>query len=680
MVNLAELNTPQRKAAETIKGPVLILAGAGSGKTRTITFRIAHMVHNLGIPAEQILGVSFTNKAAGEMRERVKGLLGRKKASHLTLSTFHSLGIKILKKEIVKLGYHKNFSIYDTSDQMSIVREGLNSFRAEKKAFDRKQILSKIGFLKNKGVSEDDFVDSPFFDCEDAYDHATEYIYRYYQDKLRFFNAIDFDDILFLVVKLFGQHPEIAEAYSKQFKYVMVDEYQDTNPLQFSMIMGLTTTHDNLCVVGDDDQSIYSFRGADISNILNFEKNYPTATVVKLEENYRSTTPILNLANKVIVENKERREKTLWSQIASTQPPLVWAAGDTEHEAQIVVEEVVSHQGKGKMLSDIAVLYRSNTQAPAIEEQLRLSQVPSRVLGGQKFYDKKEVKDLMAYLTTILNPGSQVSLRRILNVPNRGIGTATLGKYLTKSDEIQQSLFETMKRYNALDPKRAVKIQTFTQLIQKYMGLFRSAPLAPTIEKLIDELDYLNYIDKQHDNIKQAAARKKDVQMFVEAAARFSRQVGSKATLKNFVEKILLQDSQDEKDKDDDDEQENLNSVTLMTLHSSKGLEFKKVFMVGIEEELLPHKRTISAGEDMSEERRLCYVGITRAQESLIMTYCKERTLFGRKAPRHKSRFINELSANYTEQDRTQFGHLSEDEAVAYKKNFFDSLIDSLDD
>jgi DNA helicase-2/ATP-dependent DNA helicase PcrA len=682
MISLSGLNDKQREAAETVEGPVLILAGAGSGKTRTITYRIAHMVDNLGIKGEAILGVSFTNKAAKEMRERVITLLGARKARKIALLTFHSLGVKILKKEIDKLGYHFNFSIYDQSDQLSIVREALKLYHAEKK-FDHKDVLSKISFLKNAGITEDDFADSPHFNPEDAYDHAAEYTYRFYQEKLRFFNAIDFDDILFLTLKLFRSFPEIAKSYSEKFQYIMVDEYQDTNPLQFELIRHLTTTHNNLCVVGDDDQSIYGFRGADISNILEFESTFPGSKIVKLEENYRSVTSILDLANVIIKENKKRRDKTLWSQKQSSHIPILWAMADTDHEAEIIVEDIVRHQGDGGHLADIAVLYRSNTQAPPIEDQLRMSQVPYTIIGGQKFYDKKEVKDLMSYLFVILNPSDQMAIRRILNIPHRGIGNATLEKYLAKSDSEKIPLFSALEKYPALDPQRAAGITTFVELIRKFKKTFEERSLAEGISLLIEEIDYLNFIDKQYDNPKQVERRRNDVMHFIESANRFTNYYKESANLKLFAERLLLQDSQDREELNDgEDGDVRKNEVTLMTFHSSKGLEFKSVFMVGVEEETLPHKKTITQGEDISEERRLCYVGITRAQERLVMTYCKQRKLYGKDTPRHKSRFLYELDKKnfYIEQDRTTFGHMTEDEATDYKKSFFSNLLGSLDD
>ncbi|MDD0853326.1 UvrD-helicase domain-containing protein [Halobacteriovorax sp. GB3] len=681
MISLAGLNDKQREAAETIEGPVLILAGAGSGKTRTLTYRIAHMVDNLGIPPKNILAVSFTNKAAKEMRERVQALLSKRQTKGMTLATFHSLGLKILKKEIEKLGYHKNFSIYDTSDQLAILRDALKHYNADK-SFKREDLLSKIGNLKNAGITADDYADSSFFDDEDPYCHATLYCYEYYQDKLKFYNAIDFDDILLLTVRLFDENPDIAKEYSEQFQYIMIDEYQDTNTLQFNLVLHLTCTHNNLCVVGDDDQAIYSFRGADITNILSFEKNFQGAKVVKLEQNYRSISPILQLANRVIKENKNRRDKSLWSEWKSDFKPLLWKMADTDHEAAVVVEEIVKHQSKGGHLGDIAILYRSNTQVQPFEDELRLSQVPYTIVGGQKLYEKKEVKDLMAYLFVILNPKDQMSLRRILNVPNRGIGNRTLEKFLEKMEQEEITLYEALRRFPDVDPNRKQYIKDFTDLIDEFKETFKRHSLSESISLLVEKLHYFEYIAKNYDSLKQIDRRKNDVNQFIESAARFSEKQAEKADLKMFVERLLLQDSQDKRDEEDEDDDVRKNEVTLMTLHSSKGLEFNTVFLVGMEEELLPHKKTVKQGEDVSEERRLCYVGITRAQKKLYMTYCKERKLYGAKTPRYPSRFIFELDKEdlLQIQDRTNFGHMSKDEAEEYKSDFFKGLMNLLDE
>ncbi len=669
MISLNGLNPEQRKAAETVEGPVLILAGAGSGKTRTVTYRIAHMLDNLRIPGKQILAVSFTNKAATEMKERVSHLVDSRMRKGITLSTFHSLGIRILREDIHHLGYNNLFTIYDQADQMSIVREGLKSYRSNK-SYDRSIIMSKIGLLKNQGVSADEFPKSKYYDPENNYDGATEYVYHYYQEKLQFYNALDFDDILFLVVKLFNQFPEVAKKYSERFKYIMIDEYQDTNSLQFSLIQALTSTHQNICVVGDDDQAIYGFRGADISNILNFEKQYSDTVVIKLEENYRSTFPILDLANQVIKESTQRKEKTMRTAQMEGVLPQLWAAGDSDHEAAIVVEEIIKLQSHEVALSEIAILYRSNTQVPPFEDQLRIGQVPYKIIGGQKFYEKKEIKDIIAYLTLIQNPRDELALRRILNVPNRGIGSVTLNKNLEKALEQKRHLFQVI-----CDEEEHEGIKSFVQIIRKFQRVFNEQSLLPSITQLVDELNYYDFIEKSYDQPKLAVRKKDDVKNFILAADRFQDRYQEDATLKNFVERLLLADAHDSQGPGDGFKK---NEVTLMTLHASKGLEFDHIFLIGMEEEILPHKKTIIDNSDINEERRLCYVGITRARKKLIMTYAKERKMYGKMIPRFKSRFVIELPHLYKELDRTNFGDMSEDEVTDFKKNFFGSLMDSL--
>lgn len=669
MINLNGLNPEQREAAETVDGPVLILAGAGSGKTRTVTYRIAHMLVNLRIPGKQILAVSFTNKAASEMKERVSHLVDSRMRRGITLSTFHSLGIRILREDIHHLGYNNLFTIYDQADQMSIVREGLKNYRSNK-AYDRGIIMSKIGLLKNQGVSADEFPKSKYYDPENNYDGATEYVYHFYQEKLQFYNALDFDDILFLVVKLFKNFPQVAKKYSERFKYIMIDEYQDTNSLQFSLIQALTSTHQNICVVGDDDQAIYGFRGADISNILNFEKQYTNTKVIKLEENYRSTFPILDLANQVIKESANRKDKTMRTSQMEGALPQMWATGDSDHEAAIVVEEIIKLQSHGVQLSDIAILYRSNTQVPPFEDQLRMGQVPYKIVGGQKFYEKKEIKDIIGYLSLIQNPRDELALRRILNVPNRGVGSVTLNKNLTKAGEQKRHLYQVLT-----DEEDHEGIKGFMTTIKKFQRVFNEQPLLQSINQLIEELNYYDFIDKSYDQVKLSARKKEDVKNFMMAADRFQDRYGEEATLKNFVERLLLADAHDSQGPGDGFKK---NEVTLMTLHASKGLEYDNIFLIGMEEELLPHKKTIADNSDINEERRLCYVGVTRARKNLIMTYAKERKLYGKMVPRFKSRFVVELGHCYKELDRTNFGDMSEDEVKDFKKNFFGGLMDSL--
>lgn len=679
MLDLSGLNPEQRSAAETVEGPVLILAGAGSGKTRTLTYRIGHMIQNKRISPKEILAVSFTNKAAMEMNERVSKLLGSRRKRGITLSTFHSLGIRILREDIQHIGYNKDFTIYDQGDQMAIVREGLKKIRLDKESFDKKTILSKIGLLKNTGITADEFKDTEFYDPENPYDEATEFVYHYYTDKLHFYNAIDFDDILFLVVKLFDARPDIAEKYSKRYKYIMIDEYQDTNGLQFEMVRGLTATHSNICVVGDDDQSIYAFRGADITNILNFEKQYSDTKVIKLEQNYRSTSKVLNLANSVIKENKVRKDKTMRTDNHTGPMPQVWMAANGDHEAQLITEDILGkYQQEGKYLGDVAILYRSNTQVPPLEDQLRLSQIPYTIIGGQKFYEKKEIKDLIAYLCVIANPKDELSLRRILNIPHRGIGTQSLKKYLERAQEESIPLYQVIEKVaEEEDNKRGDSLKDFVAIIHKYRSHFQSMTLTQALGALINEIDYFSFISKSYDSPKIAARKKDDVRNFLLSTDRFVDRFAEEANLQNYLERLLLVDNQDNQNNEDGVPK---NEVQLMTLHSSKGLEFGTCYIIGMEEELLPHKNVVQSGGDIDEERRLCYVGITRAKERLVMTYARERKIYGKYLKRHLSRFLVGHEQYFETVDRDNFSHMSEDEIEEHKSNFFNDLLQSLED
>lgn len=634
------------------------------------------MVEERGVDPSSILAISFTNKAAKEMKERVISLLGKRKSRGMTLLTFHALGVRILREQITHLGYHKNFSIFDTNDQLSIIKDGLKTFKGGKE-FKREMIQSQISFLKSRTISSADFPNTVHYDEDNPYHIATEYIYQYYQDKLRFYNAIDFDDILFLTVELFKRFPEKASEYSKKFKYIMVDEYQDTNTPQFQLIMALTSEHQNICVVGDDDQAIYSFRGADISNILDFEKVFPQAKTVKLEENYRSNSTILELANQVIKQNIKRKDKTLWTSKKTDKMPILWTMADTDHESQVVASEISKLQATGIHLADIAVLYRSNTQTQPIEDQLLINQIPYTVLGGKKFYDRKEIKDLIAYLCVIKNPSDELSLRRILNVPNRGIGLATLNKFLDSRTTSNETLFSLLSNQPDLAGPRRSKIELFTDLIKRFQVIFQEKPLDIALEMLIDRLDFYGYIEKQHDNAKHIEMKKKNVLRMIDSTQSFIKHFKSLATLDNYVDKLLLKEMQENEEEEDNDIR--ANKVVLMTLHSSKGLEFDHVFLIGAEEGILPHKKTISQGDDISEERRLLYVGITRAREQLYMTICKERKIHGNMVPRFATRFFNGLDDYFKSQDRTKFEHLSEQEEKEYKENFFSGLLGLLE-
>ncbi|MEX1099476.1 MAG: ATP-dependent helicase [Bacteriovoracaceae bacterium] len=445
------------------------------------------------------------------------------------------------------------------------------------------------------------------------------------------------------------------------------------------MVKALTSTHSNICVVGDDDQSIYAFRGADITNILNFERFFPSAKLIKLEQNYRSTTLILELANKVIKENKKRKDKTMFSEVEGGPKPALWACGNSDHEAQVVVDEIVKYQMKGKFLGEVAILYRSNTQVPPFEDQLRLAQVPYTIIGGQKFYEKKEIKDLIGYLSVINNPKDELSLRRILNIPHRGIGTKTLQSYLSEAKELNKSLFQVIKLKAQEDSKRGRALKDFVEIINKGRDHFQNMRLDQALSSLIGDIGYLDFVEKSYDSPKIVARKKDDVKNFIFSADKFNDRFAEEASLTFWLERLLLADVHD---KQSDDDNILKNEVQLMTLHSSKGLEFDTVYMVGVEEELLPHKNCIKQDTEIDEERRLCYVGITRAQRRLILTYAKERKIYGKDIPRNKSRFLIKLDQkDLLEQDRTNFGHLSSEEEVEeYKSSFFNDLLSSLED
>ncbi len=672
---MEQLNERQLQAVLSVQGPLLILAGAGSGKTKTITHRIAHMITQMGIAPESILALSFTNKAASEMLQRVRLMIPASKRKGLSLCTFHALGLQILKKEIHHLGYHPRFTLYDTADQMSILRYGLRQYRGGKN-FDRKILHSQIGQLKNKNISAENYLKSSAYDPSDDYCVALEFLYPYYQEKLKFYNALDFDDILFKTLQLFDQKPELAKAYSQKFQYLMIDEYQDTNPLQFQIIKHLTSTHHNICVVGDDDQAIYGFRGADIQNILNFEQHFPKTKIIKLEENYRSTQKILSLANEVIKKNKKRKEKTMWSQKDHAQLPYLWQAADATHEAQLICDEINRLQNQGLHLSEICVLYRSNTQSPVMEDELRMAQIPYQIIGGQKFYERKEIKDIIAYLCLIQNQNDELSLRRVLNVPNRGIGAKTLENYLEQREKNPQSLFKILT-WPALEHQK--NVPAFTELIHKYQKRFsETSLLTPVVEELLAEIGFYQFVQKSYQNQKQLAAKLALIDQFLDSVRRFDQQTEFDHTLDQFIAKILLADSQDQQ-RPSKDQDGQVNQVTLMTLHASKGLEFEAVFLTGLEEELLPHKKCLLSADELSEERRLAYVGITRAKTHLVMTYCKERLIYNKMSPRKLSRFLKDQEDFYVHQDRTTLGHMSEEESKEYTASVFRDLLKSID-
>jgi len=645
-IDLTTLNTPQREAVTHGGGPLLVLAGAGSGKTRVITFRIVRLLEQ-GVDPRHIAALTFTNKAAAEMRERVGALLkNRRMASALTMGTFHSLGLNILKQERKALGFPRGFVIYDTSDQMGVLREILRRIHSDKN-FDVKSILARISLAKNAFIAPADYDPAEF----DDYDEITGEVYERYQVALRNFAAVDFDDLITEVVHLFRRNQEVAQRWGSKFRYLLVDEYQDTNKAQLHMIRGLIDKHKNLCVVGDDDQSIYSWRGADTGNILNFGKMFPGAKIVKLEQNYRSTPNILKAANAVIEHNQDRYGKTLWSAHKEGPPITLAISEESNVEARFVAQEIINLKTQEQRpYKDFAVLYRSNKQAKLIEEEFREREIPYAMFGGQQFFERKEVKDLIAYLRISLNPRDEIALRRIVNYPARGIGASTIERLTSWCAAQHMPLWNGLVRIQELDGVRpGIKraISDFTSTINRLgIDIESGGSVVALTRRLMESIGIIDDIQKASVNFKAAQKRIDNIESLLASLGRQQERAPGRDALIEFLRLLSL-------DGNDDDQEEGTNSVTLTTLHGSKGLEFPVVFLIGWEEEILPHARTlmptasdISSGEhvpDVSEERRLAYVGITRAQQQLFISRNVIRVLRGKPVPRTPSRFLQEI-------------------------------------
>ncbi len=635
---MKRLNPPQQQAVNHTVGPLLILAGAGSGKTQVITTRIVHLLKDQRVPAANILAVTFTNKAAREMKERVAAMAGSL-AEGMVMSTFHSLGVRILRRDIRALGFKPNFSIYSTSDQAGVLRQAMRELDLDPKQCDPDAILWRISSLKNRLMGPADFKPAN----EDRLDLATAAVYPRYQELLKGFNAIDFDDIIMLSVRLLQSNKAILDHWQERFRYIMVDEYQDTNASQYLLISLLAKRHGNLCVVGDDDQSIYGWRGAEVKNILTFEHDYPGCKVIKLEQNYRSSGSILEAANSVIRNNPVRTDKALWTASGQGREIDLIVAANEEEEAAKVVEAMMLEQFRDKLLwSDFAVLYRSNSQSRAFEERLRLERIPYVVVGGQQFYERKEVKDAVAYLRVIDNPSDEASLLRIINFPRRGIGDTTLVRLNQWSLEHDVPLFEALGRVAEIpeiseSAKKAVT--AFHAMIKGVMDGFNSrSRLGEQVNALFNRLRIEDELFRTLNDAAQARKRIENIEQVVNSLAAFEEREAH-PTLSAFLERISLLDE----DKSDDDKEHGHNAVTLMSLHSSKGLEFDHVWLVGLEEDLLPHKRSIEEDPTCAEERRLCYVGITRARRHLTISRCLARRKYGTVEERLPSRFLAEI-------------------------------------
>jgi DNA helicase-2/ATP-dependent DNA helicase PcrA len=633
------LNEEQYEAAITIDGPLLVLAGAGSGKTRVLTYRIAHMIQDHDIPFYNILAITFTNKAAGEMKDRVRSLIGND-ANSMWISTFHSSCVKILRREIDKLGYNKNFGIYDTYDQKTLMKECMKELNINEKDMTEKEILSKIGSLKDNLISPKEFVK----EAEENYrDAKIAEAYSLYQKKLKQSNALDFDDIIFKTVELFKQFPEVLEFYQRKFKYIMVDEYQDTNKTQYEFVRLLAQKYKNIFVVGDDDQCIYQWRGADIRNILEFEKDYPNAKVIKLEQNYRSKSNILSAANIVIKNNAIRKNKVLRTENeAGEKIQIVRAASDIE-EANFVVTTIKKIAAEQKKeYKDFAILYRTNAQSRIFEDSFVKSGIPYRIIGGLKFYDRKEIKDVMSYLKLINNPLDNVSFRRVINVPKRGIGAASIEKIAQFADYMEECMYSVLldlENIPGIPTKAANSLVKFTGLMNSFMRRKDQINISKLIEEILETTGYLDLYKNSKDI--EDRSRVENLKELVSAAVEFENYSEDKS-LAAFLEQTTLV-------ADVDNYDEEVDSVVLMTLHSAKGLEFPVVFMAGMENGMFPGNRSFDNQDEMEESRRLCYVGITRAKEKLFMTSAERRMVFGRTAYYPESDFISEISDNLKE-------------------------------
>ena len=631
-----KLNEQQKEGVFTTEGAVLILAGAGSGKTGVLTHRIAHLIDDLGVNSYNILAITFTNKAAKEMKERVDRLVGMG-ADSAWIMTFHAACVRILRRYICRIGYDNNFTIYDTDDQKSVIKDILKRKNLDPKQYKDRTILSVISNAKDNLISPDDMYQSSGGNYNTM---KTAEIYREYQEQLKKNNAVDFDDIIGLTVKLFNEDKEVLRYYQERFRYIMVDEYQDTNRAQFNLIRLLAGGYGNLCVVGDDDQSIYKFRGADINNILDFEKYFNDAKIIKLEQNYRSTQKILDVANEVIKNNAGRKDKRLWTSVKDGTKVIFNVYENGYEEARGIAEDIAHrHLHDRKDYSDFAILYRTNAQSRSLEEKLIEKNIPYRIYGGINFYARREIKDILAYLKTIDNARDDLAVKRILNVPKRGIGAASVAKVDDYAYENDITFYVALRQAKEVPGlQRAVsKVEGFVTQIEILKSKSQYIGVGKLIEEIIETVGYSDYIDTESESDEQATERRQNIDELISKAVQYEETV-DEPSLSGFLEEVALV-------ADIDNLDENNDMVSLMTIHSAKGLEFPIVYLAGMEDGLFPSYMSISTGDesDIEEERRLCYVGITRAKETLIMSAARMRTVRGETQMNRTSRFVREI-------------------------------------
>ncbi len=628
---LNDLNPVQREAASAVDGPVMIVAGAGSGKTRVLTYRVAHLIE-LGVPSDRILALTFTNKAAGEMRNRIAALVGAGSAG-IWMGTFHSMFARVMRIEADRLGYQRSFTIYDKDDTLSVVKGIMGNLGIPQQQFSPAAILSRISGAKNAMVSPKAYREKSF----DSMSDRTSLVYDQYDRALFRANALDFDDLLLKPLELFSRFPDLLEKYRQRFTYLLVDEYQDTNRVQYKLITSLAGKHKNLCVVGDDAQSIYAFRGADIRNILDFEKDYPMCKTFRLEQNYRSTQTILAAAGSVIKHNRNQISKSLWTENDEGEQIILNSCDDELHEGYKVVAAIEEESRRKKLdLKDFAVLYRTNAQSRAIEDALRRNGIPYLIVGGVAFYRRKEIKDVLAYLRILCNPSDEESLLRVINVPARGIGDTTVGKLKSKAQGANVTLHALIaagELPSGISEKTAKGIRNFQALIAKYAHLKPSMSVSELARSLVDELGLLSAL--KQENTQESLERRDNIQELLSALSEFNA-ANTDAGLEEFLEEVSLV-------SDIDTAEFGRNAVTLMTLHSAKGLEFPVVFITGLEEGLFPLANAINEQDELEEERRLLYVGITRARRKLYLSFAQTRYQYGERSYSVKSRFLDEI-------------------------------------
>ena len=641
MQNILEgLNDKQYEAVINTEGPSLVIAGAGSGKTKVLTHKIAYLINEKDVKPWNILAITFTNQSAYERKQRIAGLKRTQKTIDIWIGTFHSICVRILRKFIDRIGFESSFVIFDSSDQKSLVKQCLKELNINDKLFTDKGVLSEISNAKNEMLTPTQYA----LKANGEYRKETiSKIYALYQTKLKQNNGLDFDDIINYTIQVLSENPDILEYYSEKFKYVLVDEYQDTNKAQFTLITLLSARYGNITVVGDNDQGIYSFRGADISNILNFEKDFPGTKIIKLEQNYRSTKPILDAANAVIKHNPKKYEKNLWTEKKDGHKPQLYVAKNEYDEADFIVEQI-EHLRREEYYkySDFTILYRTNAQSRAIEDILRRENIAYKIIGGLKFYERKEIKDTISYLRLIQNPSDNLSLQRIINEPKRGIGKTSLEKVEEIANANGISMYEVIKRAEMFGLNKVyLNSREFVNTIEELHAKKDEMTISELIKETLNKTGYTKALELE--NTAQAEARIENIEEFLTVAIEFEEQFAEN-TLANFLESITLASDIDGMEETDD-------SVTLMTLHSAKGLEFPVVFLVGMEEGLFPSYRSIGEEKELEEERRLAYVGITRAREYLYLSCAKQRTIFGSTTCNRMSRFVQEIPDELIEKE-----------------------------